>query len=393
MDKLAPAETEEMVVSEQRALIWKALRDQLGPNGSRVEAEFVEALRRRALDDDAPVDPYLTDAAKAVELSSEQLAAFLNDLRKHYRINRRAVSRQKERITRTGFTLEEQVLTVETALRMMGLVRNFARLVLFCAHGSTTENNPFESALDCGACGGNEGKPNARAFGRHGQSATGARAAGETRHRYSLRHALPLPGRSTPRPTRCSSSISKTPPTHRKDVARLYDDLRGSRATHQSGALYHASRRRCGAGLNEALGACGGSQCGLARVRPEWGLRHDLIIGRRELTKGLESRRACLLQSLRLSGGSDRPVAGSAPSTAPQVVAQWINMEHYFRPSTTRSMEAGQDLSQRRRTHRHHGRSLSDLRLGLAWQTVMNDESPTMNPCVSDAGRSLAGPA
>jgi len=382
VDKLAPAETEEMVVSEQRALIWKALRDQLGLHGSRVEAEFVEALRRRALDEEAPVEPYLTDAAKAVDLSAEQLATFLDDLRRHYRINRRAASRQKERITRTGFTLDEQVLTVETALRMMGLVRNFARLVLFCAHGSTTENNPFESALDCGACGGNEGKPNARVLAAMA-------------NRPPVRERLAKRGIDIPADTHFLAGqvdtttdevqlfdLEDAPPTHRKDVARLYDDLRE--------AAQLTSQERCtrfpdiGAvlALDEASAHVAGRSADWSQVRPEWGLSGNttFIIGRRELTKGLNLGGRVFLHSY---DSREDPTARwlEVLLTAPQVVAQWINMEHYFSAVDNDVYGSGSKIY-----HNVVGRigimagPWSDLRLGLAWQTVMNDEVPYHEP-------------
>ncbi|MBA3603296.1 MAG: DUF2309 family protein [Parachlamydiaceae bacterium] len=45
---------------------------------------------------------------------------------------------------------------------MVGLIENFSRLLILSGHGSATENNPYASALDCGACGGNHGGPNAK---------------------------------------------------------------------------------------------------------------------------------------------------------------------------------------------------------------------------------------
>ena len=64
--------------------------------------------------------------------------------------------------TTQGFTPTEQAFNIERCLKVMGLTTNFARLVLVCGHGSTTENNPYASGYDCGACGGNHGGPNAR---------------------------------------------------------------------------------------------------------------------------------------------------------------------------------------------------------------------------------------
>jgi len=63
-----------------------------------------------------------------------------------------------------GFSFSEMADRVGGLLRNIGLVKDFAPLVVIVAHGSSSVNNPHFAAYDCGACSGKPGAPNARAF-------------------------------------------------------------------------------------------------------------------------------------------------------------------------------------------------------------------------------------
>lgn len=56
-----------------------------------------------------------------------------------------------------GYTDEEMSLRVAKTLISIGLSTNFAPLIFFIAHGSTSNNNPHFAAYNCGACSGHSG--------------------------------------------------------------------------------------------------------------------------------------------------------------------------------------------------------------------------------------------
>lgn len=61
-----------------------------------------------------------------------------------------------------GFTPEEMAVRIESLLKSIGLVKDFAPIVYVIGHGSSTSNNPHYAAYDCGACCGRPGSVNAK---------------------------------------------------------------------------------------------------------------------------------------------------------------------------------------------------------------------------------------
>jgi uncharacterized protein YbcC (UPF0753/DUF2309 family) len=162
IDKLTREEAEEMVAAEQRASIRAALRREFPALGSAITPALIETIRLGALENRD--EQSRGEVANALGIAPSEADALHERLRRELALTPRGMSTRMQRITLHGFSVAEQAYGVEAALRLMGFTSGFSRLVVMCSHGSTSDNNPYESALDCGACGGNSGLPNARAF-------------------------------------------------------------------------------------------------------------------------------------------------------------------------------------------------------------------------------------
>ncbi|MDH5639813.1 MAG: DUF2309 domain-containing protein, partial [Nitrospira sp.] len=105
-----------------------------------------------------------------------------------------------------------------------------------------------------------------------------------------------------------------------------------------------------------------------------------MVIGPRDLTKSLDLNGRVFLQSYDYREDATSRLL-EVLLTGPQAVAQWINMEHYFSAVDNEVYGSGSKIY-----HNVVGRfgimsgPWSDLRLGLAQQTVMSGGTPYHEP-------------
>lgn len=270
---------------------------------------------------------------------------------------------------------DQQIAYAASALKMIGLIDNFAPLIVFCGHGSQTQNNAYATALDCGACGGRHGASNARIL---------ADILNKTSIREALQHHdIRIPTDSyfvaaEHNTTRDSVELfpSGLPLEMQDKVLALKGDLE---AAQTENSLWRCVSMQVPVKPNQAVNATALRSEDWAQIRPEWGLAQNasFIIGPRSLTKNIHLKGRSFLHSYEWEQDKDCSILTTI-LTAPMVVAQWINAQYFFSTLDNVAFGGGSKI-----TKNITGKigimqgNASDLMHGLPLQSVLkSDDEP-----------------
>ncbi len=269
----------------------------------------------------------------------------------------------------SALTLDDQVDTAEVILRTMGLVEDFAPVVVLVGHGTTTTNNAYRTALDCGACGGHRGAPNARIAAAL-LSAPAVRAGLAERGIRIPDSTIVIAGEHD---TATDALRLFSTEALRIDLRLAVEQLARDAALAGRALAAERARELPGAARGRRAAASVARRAGdWAQVYPEWGLARNaaLVIGPRTLSQHADLGRRVFLHSYAAQHDPDG-VALETILTAPLVVAHWINAQYYFSAVDPEVFGAGSKT-----VHNLIGGSgvisgpTGDLRIGLPWQSI-----------------------
>jgi len=264
----------------------------------------------------------------------------------------------------------------------LGLVADFARIVMICGHRSEMVNNPYRAGYDCGACGGHSGEPNAR-------------VAAELLNDPDVRRQLATRGIVIPPDTWFVAAVHVTttdavqipdaaavPPSHAEAfaAARRWLEAAGAAARLERAERLGVSvRARSEDGLSAIALASTRTEAAIRRrsrdwseVRPEWGLAGNaaFIVAPRERTRGLDLGGRSFLHDYDHTRDPEGRVL-ELIMTAPMIVTSWINLQYYASAVDNRAFGSGNKA-----IHNVTGQfgvllgNGGDLMTGLPWQSV-----------------------
>ncbi len=278
-----------------------------------------------------------------------------------------------------GMAIPEQVEMAKGILKLLGFRQPFAEFVIICGHNARSRNNPYASALDCGACGANGGGYNALVLC-------------QILNHPDVREALILAGWAIPEHTRF---IAAEHNTTTDDVVFLNEDVIPNQQQQHFLALkkvfeqatqlnsLNRQKRFSTPGFQSNSQKAQELSFDWSQTRPEWGLSKNqaFIICNRESIKSLDLEGRCFLHSYDWQVDSDASILTTIMN-APMVVGAWINLQYGF--STLNQSRFG---SGKKYVHNVVGLfgtyigNGSDLQLGLPYESLFdNDGAPYHYP-------------
>ncbi|MBL1243782.1 MAG: DUF2309 family protein [Sulfurimonas sp.] len=349
LDKLSEDEIEFYVKKLHTKIIHTVLDEHNKKNCSDVD---VENIRKHLLFNDS--------------LHKDLSDTVIHELQTSYQITPEDYEYQKKKLAMVGFTLEEKVSYLHKYLTMIGQVENFPEFVTIIGHGSISDNNPFESALDCGACGGNISLPNTRALCMIANTP-------------DVRDKIKEKGIDIPKNTKFIPGLHITSTDEinffdteilndeqSKKFSKIQDDF--NKASQLSSEERSQTLPFTNTKKEMLIKSMDWSE-----TRPEWGLARNMGVfaGPRSYTKHLELNNRFFMHSYDYKVDNENADILKAIFDGPLIVGEWINLEHYFSTVDNHVYGAGSKVYHNivSKVGVFSG-NYSDLKIGLPIQSV-----------------------